>query len=415
MTIATSDRVRWLQVWSLAAVQGAISLTWIAYAAYLPKFIEQVFGYAPSQAQGFATSLLILESAIAIFVEPLFGSLSDRWQRWYSSRMPLIITGTIIATVIFMALPAIVILGNSHEVVRFLLPCLAVLWAIAMSTFRSPVTCLLGSFAGATKLALAGSVLTLVGGLVGCLRPFASKFILNLGAPITFTIASISLLAGVAALRVAMTYIPKQLNPHSESLSMVNLARNFGRNLLMVVLVGAAIGLGSRLLMGELLPRTLESSLVGAVGLSKEILIGMAMLYLAGIAIATGKLTHFFANNGLMIVSLGILATGVWLLSLGQGAIALIPILLCLIASLSIVNNGMVAFALTTVPQGLSGLTVGTFFAGLSGANAIFGYLVPKSSVLSLDQVVWLSATAFLVAGVAIAIGDRLGQVSETP
>lgn len=410
MAIATSNQVRWLQVWSLAAVQGSISLTWIAYGAYLPKFIEQVFSYPPSQAQQFAALLLVIESAIAVIIEPLFGALSDRWQRWYSSRMPMVIAGAIAATVIFMGLPVIVIFGGANEVVRLILPWLAVLWAMIMSTFRSPVMCLLGSFAGATRLALAGSVLTLVGGLVGSLRPLASQFILGLGAPLTFTIASISLLAGVASLRVAMTYIPKQLNPGQENLPILD----FWRNLAIVILVGAGIGLGSRLLMGDVMPRTFTTSLVSFTGLTKEALLGIALILQAGMAIAMGQLVKQFANTHIMIVALGGLAVGIWLLSLGLGAIALIPILIFLIACLSAVNNGMVAFALTMVPKGLGGLTVGTFFAGLSGAIAIFGYLVPKSAVLSIDQVVFGAAIAFLVTGVAIAIGEKLvGNVSD--
>jgi len=82
-----SNQIRWLQVWSLASVQGAISLTWIVYRVYLPKFIEQVFAYPPNQAQQFAELLLVIETAIAVIVEPLFGGLSDRWQRWYSSKL----------------------------------------------------------------------------------------------------------------------------------------------------------------------------------------------------------------------------------------------------------------------------------------------------------------------------------------
>jgi hypothetical protein len=131
-------------------------------------------------------------------------------------------------------------------------------------------------------------------------------------------------------------------------------------------------------------------------------------------AIAMGQLAKQFANTHIMIVALGGLAVGIWLLSLGFSAIALIPILIFLIACLSAVNNGMVAFALTMVPKGLGGLTVGTFFAGLSGAIAIFGYLVPKSSVLSIDQVIFGAAIAFLATGGAIAIGEKLvGNVRD--
>ena len=147
-----SSQVRWLQVWGLASVQGAMSLTWIAYGIYLPKFIEQVFGYPTSQAQQLTALILVIESAIGVIVEPLFGGLSDRWQRWYSTRMPFIVAAAIASTALFIGLPCLVIFGGSSEITRVLLISIAILWAIVMATFRSPVMCLLGIFAGGNQI-----------------------------------------------------------------------------------------------------------------------------------------------------------------------------------------------------------------------------------------------------------------------
>ncbi len=417
--VTTSNQVRWMQVWSLASVQGAITLTWIAYGIYLPKFIEQVFGYPASQAQQFAALLLVIESAIAIIIEPLFGGLSDRLQRWFSSRMPLIVAGAIASTALFIGLPCIFIFGGANEATRIILPSLAILWAMVMASFRSPVLCLLGSFAGATQLPLAASVLTLVGGMVGSIKPLATNFILGLGAPATFAIASITLLAGVASLRMAMTYIPKNIpkksssdiNPELEKAESLPI-RDFLANLAIVMLVGAAIGLGIRLLMGDVLPRTIKAELVSFTKLSPEILIGAALIIQAFLALVTGSVSKLIDNKRLMIISLGAIAAGLGLLSVGYGAIASILIILFMLVCLSAVNNGMIAFALTMVPKALSGLTVGMFFGGLSGAISIFGYLVPKSSNILLPNVLLLTASAFLVAGVGIALGEKITRNS---
>lgn len=412
MTIATSsdqasNRVRWLQVWCLASVQGAITLTWIVYALYLPQFIEQVFGYPTSQARDFTALILVIESAIAVIVEPLFGSLSDRWQRRYSSRMPFVAAAAIAATALFIGLPCVVIFGGANEITRILLISLAILWALVMSTFRSPVMCLLGIFAGATQLPLAGSVLTLVAGFVGALRPLATKFILSLGAPITFTIASIVLLASVAGLRSAMSYIPKILNPEAEKNEPLPIRESWS-NLAIVMLVGAAIGLGIRLLIGDVLPRAIKADITGFTGLPFELLMGIALIGQGLIAILTGRIAKRIDNKLLLIVSLGGIGAGLGLLSLGYGAIAAMMIILFMLTCLSAVNNGTIAFALTMVPKSLSGLTVGMFFGGLSGAIAIFGYLVPKPAAISTPNVIILTAIAFLTAGVGIALGERI-------
>jgi|JFJP01.1.fsa_nt_gi hypothetical protein len=398
--------VLWLQVWSLASVQGAITLTWIAYSVYLPKFIEQVFAYPTSQAQQFAALLLVIESAIAVIVEPLFGGLSDRWQRWYSTRMPLIVAGVIAATALFIGLPSVVIFGGANDVTRLLLPLLAVLWAMMMATFRSPVICLIGSFAGSTKLPLAGSILTLVGGLIGSIRPLATNFILGLGAPITFAIASFSLLAGVAGLRNAMLYIPKQLNPELEKHEPLPF-RDYLRNFAIVMFVGATLGLGMRL-FGDVLRGTYSNEITKLTGLSIDILMGSTLIIQALLALATGQISKLIDNKRLMLFSLGGFAAGLGLLSVGYGAIAALVILFLMLICLSAINNGMVAFALTMVPKVFSGLTVGLFFSGLSGAIAIFGYLVPKTSAIPLANMILLTMIAFLTAGVGIALGDRI-------
>jgi Na+/melibiose symporter-like transporter len=64
----TSPRVLWIQVWGLAAVQGAIALTWVIYNLYLLQLLTD-FGFP----KGFATGVLILENILAAVMEPLMG------------------------------------------------------------------------------------------------------------------------------------------------------------------------------------------------------------------------------------------------------------------------------------------------------------------------------------------------------
>ncbi len=69
--------VLWLPVCGLAAMQGAITLTWLIYNLYLPQLIVQL-GLTKQLAEG----LLIIENALAVVMEPLMGGLSDRAKRW---------------------------------------------------------------------------------------------------------------------------------------------------------------------------------------------------------------------------------------------------------------------------------------------------------------------------------------------
>jgi hypothetical protein len=208
-----------------------------------------------------------------------------------------------------------------------------------------------------------------------------------------------------------MIYIPKNLNPELEKLEKNEPLpiRDCLSNLAIVLFVGAAIGLGIRLLMGDVLPRTIKADITGFTGLPFEILMGAAFIAQGLVALLTAKISKLIDNKRLMIISFGCIAAGLGLLSAGYGAIASIIIILFMLTCLSTVNNGMIAFALTMVPKSLSGLTVGMFFGGLSGAIAVFGYLVPKpAEMISTPNVILLTAIAFLAAGVGIALGERI-------
>jgi hypothetical protein len=68
--------VLWLQVSGLAAVQGAITLSWVIYRLYLDKLLVQ-FGFTAA----LAATLLVTENLLAAFMEPVMGGLSDRAKR----------------------------------------------------------------------------------------------------------------------------------------------------------------------------------------------------------------------------------------------------------------------------------------------------------------------------------------------
>lgn len=412
----STPSVRWLQVACLAAIQGATTLSWIAYGLYLPRFIEQVFAYPPAQAKQLAALLLVIESAIAVLIEPLFGSLSDRWQQWYGSKMPLVMAGAIGAILLFMALPVSVAFGGTTEFMRILLPGLAIFWAVAMATFRSPVLSLLGRFAKSSQLPLAASMLTLVGGCIGAMKPLASDTIVALGAPAAFAIASVTLLVSVGSLRWAVAFMPaKSANKDtkkddSEEEKPLSTQQTLA-NLTIVVLTGAMIGLGMRLLTGEALPRILKEHIVGLTGVSLPTLLGCVLIIQGVFAIGTGASSKWIDNKRLMMLAFGGIVLCLGALSIPQEATAALILVVFLLVCISAVNNGMVAFALGMVPKSISGLSVGLFFGGLSGAIAIFGYLVPKPAELVLLHVHGLAALACICASGTIASGRHLRKL----
>ncbi|PSN17205.1 MFS transporter, partial [filamentous cyanobacterium CCP5] len=161
MANSSSKSVLWGQVWGLAAVQGAITLTWVIYNLYLVELLSGL-GFPAA----LATGLLIIENLLAMVMEPLMGAFSDRLQHNVGTQFPLISLGVILAAGLFLAIPTVLFWGQG-PLLRWLLPLLMVAWALAMTVFRSPALSLLGRYAFRTNLPQAASVLTLVGGVTG--------------------------------------------------------------------------------------------------------------------------------------------------------------------------------------------------------------------------------------------------------
>ncbi len=138
----------WYKIIGLSALQGAISLTWLIYNIYLPKLLISA-GFPA----GLAISIIILENIIAIILEPLFGTLSDRAYRWIATKFGLVSLGVILTSVISVLIPTIVVFWDVFKAISWILPGMIIAWAMVMTVFRTPAISLIGRYAMVTTQA----------------------------------------------------------------------------------------------------------------------------------------------------------------------------------------------------------------------------------------------------------------------
>ena len=404
---------QWGQVWSLASVQGAITLCWVIYGAYLPKLLQQGLGIPEDVAKAMSASLLIVENALGIVMEPLWGGLSDRLQRWVGTRMPLIIAGTILAAGLFVALPLIVLNGGDLLLAKTLLAPLAVIWALAMTIFRSPAIGMLSIFAMHTRLPQAMSILTLVGGLAGATRFFAQGVILSWGPIAAFSIGSLVLLGAVFFLQRMTAAFPLSPAPNVKAWSWYQYLLPLG----LLLGLGVVMGWGTRLTFGELFPRLVKTDLVPAIGqqftaigasvINPDVISGGLAIVGVVVALGMGYLATVYANHLLMIGGCGIIALGMVALMSAKGLWLISGLILLIITGYAAIANGGVPLALGLMPH-WGGLAIGTYFGGFGAANMSFGLLIPKpAQMLTLDQVIIIAALMFLSGGLGVALIQR--------
>ena len=104
---------------------------WQAYDKAIPLILVDKFGMSHTLS-GF---IMALDNILALFMLPLFGSLSDKTNTKFGRRMPFIVCGTIVAIISFIFIPLI------NSIWLFMIVLLITL--IAMATFRSPAVALM--------------------------------------------------------------------------------------------------------------------------------------------------------------------------------------------------------------------------------------------------------------------------------
>lgn len=380
--------VVWAKVCGLATVQGAIGLMWVIYNLYLPSLLKQ-FGFPPQLSIG----LLIVENILAIALEPIMGGLSDRARIWVGSRFPLIILGVVLSAASFILIPAVMVIGSTTAVLHWLLPVVMVIWAIAMTVFRSPALALLGQYAFESRLPQAASILMLMGALAGAIGVFAapSKFILSLGPTMAFAIGSIVALLTAMLLRVLDAQSPNPLSAAPaapRSLSMRSLLPALGR----IFGAGVGIALGSRLL----------NTVLNQVQPSPGSLTGAFSIALLLATLPAGWLAVKIGNRSAMLTGFSILAVLLGLMICVESLRSQVGMTLLLGIAFSPINNGTIPFAFSLVPPDRGGLGVGVFFGGSALAGTLFGMAINQFGSVAPIPAALGGILAFLIAGLCV-------------
>jgi MFS family permease len=387
----SSNSILWAQVWGLAAIQGAITLMWVIYNLYLVALLTDL-GFP----QPLATGLLVLENILAMGMEPLMGSFSDRLQHQVGTRFPIISLGVILAAGIFLAIPIGGFWGQG-PLLRWLVPGLMVAWALAMTVFRSPAMSLLGRYAFNTHLPQAASILTLVGAIAGAAGPLANSFILGLGPIVAFSLGSgVLLLATLALSRLNPNHTiqPKKTasaatSPLRRPLNLAHLGLIFG--------TGTGVALGFRLIMTTF-PGVLKENVTAV---APPLIMAVVFLAIAMTAIPAGQWATRFGNRRAMIGGLGLLVFLTVVINAVSNVVTGVIVAILLGGALSLVFNGTLPFALSLVPADKAGLGTGLYFSGGGLATCLFASLLKGDSLPpSLKMVV--AALAFLLAGLCI-------------
>lgn len=145
----------------------AISAFWQMYNNIVPLLLTNTFHLNET----FSGVIMAMDNVLALFLLPLFGTLSDKCRHPLGRRRPFIMYGTIASVIIMIFIP---ILDNIYAVrpVKWLIPVfIAVLGLllISMGTYRSPAVALMPDVTPKPLRSKANAIINLMGAVGGIL------------------------------------------------------------------------------------------------------------------------------------------------------------------------------------------------------------------------------------------------------
>ncbi|HJC57512.1 MAG TPA: MFS transporter [Candidatus Eisenbergiella intestinipullorum] len=136
----------------------SISAFWQLYDSLIPLILKNTFQVSDTISGG----IMAIDNVLAVFMLPLFGSLSDRVHTRIGRRMPFILCGTAAAVIAMLFLPFADNIGSLALFVSALFVTL-----IAMGSYRSPAVSLMPDVTPKPLRSKANAIINLMGAVGG--------------------------------------------------------------------------------------------------------------------------------------------------------------------------------------------------------------------------------------------------------
>ncbi len=148
----------------------SISSFWQLYDPVIPKILKNTF-HLPEVTQGV---IMAMDNILAVFLLPLFGTLSDKSKSKLGKRMPYILVGTGLAAVLMILLPMTDAAKNLSGFILVLF-----LLLLAMGLYRSPAVSLMSDLTHKPLRSKANGIINLMGTIGGVFTLVLLQFMIG--------------------------------------------------------------------------------------------------------------------------------------------------------------------------------------------------------------------------------------------
>ena len=167
----------------------SISAFWQMYDNIIPLILQNTFHLGETVTG----ALMAMDNVLALFLLPIFGSLSDRVNTPLGRRTPFILCGTVLAVVFMLLLP---FADSKVNLVLFLIALFATL--VSLGIYRSPAVALMPDLTPNRLRSKANAVINLMGAVGGVYSLIMIRFLVGPGERPSYTPLFISVAALMA-------------------------------------------------------------------------------------------------------------------------------------------------------------------------------------------------------------------------
>ncbi|MEQ9298639.1 MAG: hypothetical protein RIF33_08750 [Cyclobacteriaceae bacterium] len=350
------ENIKWPEIISLAGLNAAVVISWIAYHEYLPVLVEKFDYYA------LVDFIIGSKAIILVVVPPLAGWLADYLMQRQGKYFTMYTIGIGVTAMIFMVVASL--LGAaSVETAKPILPVMIILWLVAMNLFISPANSMIEAFAPVQKLPVVVGFLFLITELLYALEPVVVDLVRFFGPTLTFIVGGVLIsVSGYFFQKVSSDEVilrkQEMIEKPAKTVSLLAY--------LSIVIVGLELGIGKGFLV-EYFPHVLELRIAGAEDYSGYIALGLlAFAAILGFGVS-GKVANMDVKQ-ILVPSFVTLCVGVILIILGSNLTVLLIGGVITAAAFSLLN-------ITGLPYAFQHLSVKHITYGVGiyiGASELF-------------------------------------------
>ncbi|MCH5342268.1 MAG: MFS transporter [Acetatifactor sp.] len=201
----------------------SISAFWQMYDNIIPLILQNTF----ELKETVTGVLMAMDNVLALFLLPVFGSLSDRVNTPLGKRTPFILGGTVLAVVFMMMLP---IADRGENLVLFLIALFATL--VSLGLYRSPAVALMPDLTPNRLRSRANAVINLMGAVGGVYALIMIRFLVGEGKrpsylPLFASIAALMAVAvGVLLITIRENKLRKELEEAERAASAAGVSEH---------------------------------------------------------------------------------------------------------------------------------------------------------------------------------------------